>query len=123
MAKAPVKAAPKKVAAKKVAVKKTTPKTEAASKASSPAKAPSVKDFDIEVAAKLALSKLQELNLDNHLQSDLKWCLGSYTHDKNPEGLHTMTAKAVALLEAEKDKNTKGVSAKFVADLQKALGK
>lgn len=75
----------------------------------------------IEHAAEEALSKLKILGLEPQLQADLEWCLGSFKSDLNPSGLYEMTERAVAVFNAEKEKKTKGVTAKFVTDLNKAI--
>ena len=40
----------------------------------------------IEKASLQALKTLQSLGIEQQLQQDIEWCLGSYRHDKNPEG-------------------------------------
>lgn len=118
MAKATPKAATKK--APKAAAK-AAPKV--AAKSSAKTKTKSVKTLDVEAASKLALSKLKELGLDQQLQSDLEWCIGSYGFDKNPDGLVAITGKALALLITEKAKKTKGITVKLITDLEGALKK
>lgn len=112
MAKATPKAATKKAT-------KTAPKV--AAKPSAKTKSKSVKTLDVEAASKLALSKLKELGLDQQLQSDLEWCIGSYGFDKNPDGLIAMTGKALVLLNEEKAKKTKGITVKLITDIEGAL--
>ncbi len=68
-----------------------------------------------------ALKKLQSLNIQQQLQADLEWCLGSYTHDKNPSGLIEAVNRSLSALKAEQAKKTKGVTAKFIDDLEKML--
>lgn len=85
-----------------------------------PAKA-KVAGPSIEQATEEALSKLKSLGLAPQLQADIEWCLGSYRADSNPAGLYEMTEKAIIIFEAEKEKKTKGVTAKLITDLQKAL--
>ena len=97
----------------KAAVKKASPKKVAAVKKAKP--------MDIAAAGTTALSKLKELGIDQPLQADLEWCLGSYKFDKNPAGLHEMIGRAVKVFTIEKDKKTKGVTAKLITDLSKAL--
>ena len=75
----------------------------------------------IEKASEDALSKLKSLGIEPQLQADIEWCLGSYKADSNPSGLYQMTQKAIAVLEVEKEKKTKGVTAKLITDLQKAI--
>lgn len=109
MAKAAVKPATEKVATKKVAPKttKSTPKAKPA----------------LDAAAKDALNKLISLKIDQQLQADLEWCIGSYLHDQNPVGLIENLEKAIAIFKTELARKTKGITAKFIADLEKALNK
>lgn len=101
-----------KTTVKKAAAKATEKKTTPSGKSSAP---------NIESAARTALSKLRELNLDTRLQADLDWCLGSYSFDKNPSGLYEMVGRAINIFAAEKDKKTKGVTAKLLSDLEKGI--
>lgn len=75
----------------------------------------------IEKASEDALSKLKTLGIEPQLQADIEWCLGSFKADSNPSGLYQMTERAIAVFAAEKEKKTKGITAKLIADLQKAL--
>jgi hypothetical protein len=92
-------------------------KTEAAPKKASKAKA----SVGIEKIAQAILDKLEALQLEPALQSDLVWCLGSYSHDQNPVGLVAKIAQALVVLKAEVAKKTKGITAKFITDSEKAL--
>ncbi len=65
--------------------------------------------------------KLKALHLDPALQSDIVWCIGSYRHDKNPVGLYENAAKALVVFKGELAKKTKGITAKFIGDIEKAL--
>ena len=67
------------------------------------------------------LQKLESLNLNQRLQSELQWCLGSYKHDKNPVGLLEKLSEALPLFKAEQAKKTKGITAKLIGDIEKAL--
>jgi len=102
-------------------------KTSETVKAAAPKKAPATKavpatDKDaIETACINALAKLTALNIEPQLQSDIEWCLGSYSHDKNPVGLYEMIERAIEVFKAEMAKKTKGVTAKFVIDLEKVV--
>ncbi len=75
----------------------------------------------IEKVSEEALEKLRSLNLEPELQNDLEWCLGSYRADGNPVGLYAMVERAATVFKTEKDKKTKGVTAKLISDLEKAL--
>ena len=104
MAKSPSKAAAAKTPAKKA-----------------PAKAATA--IDIEKVSESVLAKLKALNMEPQLQSDIEWCLGSYRSDKNPVGLFDMVRRASGFFKSELEKKTKGVTAKLIADLEKALTK
>ena len=78
-------------------------------------------DDRIEKVCVDAFNKLKDLNLDQALQNDIEWCIGSYRADKNPIGLYSVAERALILLKTEKDKKTKGVAAKLINDIEKAL--
>lgn len=105
--------APAKVAKKTSTTSPATPKAKAKPK-TLPA------DL-IEKACTEALKKLQALGVEQQLQSDLEWCLGSYQHDKNPSGLYEMGARALTVFQQEKAKKTKGITPKLITDLEAAL--
>lgn len=109
MAKKPAKAA----AEKKSPVKKAPAK-----KAVKP-KAPAA--HQIEKANVEILKKLQELNVEQALQADIEWCLGSYRNDNNPSGLYVMAERALQVFTFELSKNPKSISAKLIRDIQSAL--
>jgi hypothetical protein len=75
----------------------------------------------IEKASTDALEKLKALGIETDLRNDIEWCLGSYRADGNPVGLISMVERAIAVFKSEQAKKTKGVTAKFVADLEKAV--
>ncbi len=75
----------------------------------------------IEKVSEDVLNKLRSLGIEQELQNDIEWCLGSFKADGNPVGLYEMAERAVIILKAEKDKKTKGVTAKLITDLEKAL--
>jgi len=113
MAKSVKKTATSKPAAEKVdkPVKKAAPRK---SLSLSPAET-------IEAASETSLAKLRELNLDYQLQSEIDWCLASYRGDGNPVGLYEMVERSINAFKAELAKKTKGVTSKFIGELQKAL--
>ncbi len=76
---------------------------------------------DIESVSMAVLEKLIALKLDLQLQADIEWCLGSYSHDKNPVGLIDSLKRAFQVFKVELTKKTKGVTAKFVTDIEEAL--
>jgi hypothetical protein len=104
---------------------KATSKTPAKKAVKKPAKKAAAKPRtvspSIEKSCENVLKTLQSLNIDPQLQADLQWCLGSYRADQNPAGLYEMAGRALAVLTEEKKKKTKGVPAKLVNDLEKAL--
>jgi len=102
---------------------KTPSKSPAKTSAKKAPAAPKSKTISpsIEKACEDALKKLKELGLDPTLQADITWCLGSFKADKNPAGLYEMAEKALRVFNAEKEKKTKGVTAKMTSDLEKAL--
>ena len=105
-------------AAAKSTVKTATTKT--ATKPRAP-RATASENNGIEKVSEEALEKLRELGIDEQLQRDLQWCLGSYRADGNPVGLYGNVKKALDLLKSEKEKKTKGVTAKLITDLEKAV--
>jgi hypothetical protein len=88
-----------------------------ATKKPTKAKAPA----SILAVGETVLQKLEALNLNQRLQSEIQWCLGSFKHDQNPVGLLGKLAEALPLLKAEHAKKTKGITAKLIGDLEKAL--
>ena len=105
MAKTIAKPTPAKAATKKVAAK-------------APAKP---KSSDLEKVSKSILEKLKALQLDEKLQSEIEWCLGSYSFDKNPSGLIETAKTATNLFKTELARKTKGITAKFISDIEKAI--
>lgn len=105
----------------KVPAKKTTKASEAPAAKKTAGKKTVASVAPIEKASVSALAKLKELQLDSQLQADLEWCLGSYQHDHNPVGLYEAGNRALQLFKEAQIKKTKGITAKFIADLEKAL--
>lgn len=99
---------------------KATKEKEAPKKAV--AKATSKAKPALEKVAQDTLDKLKTLNLDAQVQSELEWCIGSYLHDQNPVGLIQSLQRSAAVLKTALAKKTKGVTAKFVTDLEQAIG-
>jgi len=100
------------------AAAKSTTKTEAKKPRAPRAKASTI---SIEAMSEEALGKLRELGIEDQLQRDLQWCLGSYRADRNPEGLYSNARKALDVFKTEKEKKTKGVTAKLIGDLEKVI--
>jgi hypothetical protein len=99
----------------------TTSKVAQVAKPKTPKKT-STKETSIESVCEAALAKLKELNIDEGLQSEIQWCLGSYHYDQNPAGLYQMAKRALAIFTVEKANKAKGISTKLVTDLEKAIG-
>ena len=70
-------------------------------------------------ASETALKKLKDLGIDNQLQADLEWCIGSFKADKNPVGLYEMVRRSVAVF--KDNKSVKGVTTKLINDLEKVI--
>ena len=90
-------------------------------KAKTPSKKKSI--VPIEVLSEQILDKLKALNTAPQLQSDIDWCLGSYRHDHNPVGLYATSQKALSVFTETKSKNSRAVSAKLIADIEKVFAK
>ena len=103
----------------KAAAKTTTTKTESKKQPRAPrAKA---SNHTIETVSEEALGKLRELGIEDQLQRDIQWCLGSYRADSNPVGLYNNAKKALIVFRNEKEKKTKGVTTKLISDLEKLV--
>ncbi|MFM7485385.1 MAG: hypothetical protein ACKO13_00555 [Cytophagales bacterium] len=76
---------------------------------------------DIERVSKDILEKLKATKLAPALQSEIEWCLGSYSHDKNPVGLYQTAEKSLAVFIEAKNNKIKGITAKLIADIEKAI--
>ncbi|HMJ68679.1 MAG TPA: hypothetical protein VK508_07280 [Cyclobacteriaceae bacterium] len=105
----------------RIPAKKEAPAAKAAPKKTSAKKESKAPSQNIEAASESALAKLRELNIDHQLQSEIDWCLASYRSDGNPVGLYDMVERSVKTLRSELTKKTKGVTAKFIDDLEKAV--
>jgi hypothetical protein len=105
-------------AAAKSTTKTSTTKT-ATAKTRAPRATPS--NNSIEKVSEEALEKLQELGIEEQLQRDLQWCLGSFRADGNPVGLYGTVKKALDVFKNEKEKKTKGVTSKMISDLEKVV--
>jgi hypothetical protein len=103
----------------KATVKNTPAPVKKTAAAKTKAKASSV-DI-LEKVSEEALKKFQSLGIEQQLQADLEWCLGSYRHDRNPIGLIDMINQSLVVLKAEQARKTKGVTSKLITDLEKAV--
>ncbi len=100
----------------KVSTKAPAEKKAPAKKAPAKAKAVSIEKVSEDI-----ISKLKALNLEQQLQADIEWCLGSYRYDQNPIGLFENAAKALVVFKQEQARKTKGVTAAFISSIEKAL--
>ncbi len=100
-------------------------KTATKTPAKAPAKKASAKTTTVSASnpivktSEAALKKLKDLGIDSQLQADLEWCIGSYKADKNPIGLYEMARRTLVVF--KDNKNTKGVTAKLISDLEKVV--
>lgn len=90
-------------------------------KAPAPRKPAAKKSGNLEQASVAALDKLKSLNIEADLQAQLEWCIGSYRYDQNPIGLIEAVKQSLTVFKAEQAKKTKGVTATFIAGIEKAL--
>jgi geranylgeranyl pyrophosphate synthase len=100
------------------AAAKSTTKTETRKPRAPRAKA---SNNNIETVSEETLDKLRQLGIEGQLQQDIQWCLGSYRADGNPVGLYSNAKKALVVFKNEKEKKTKGVTAKLISDLEKVV--
>ena len=100
---------------------RTTAKTATSTDKKNTAKPKTSGADSLEKLSEETLKKFQTLGIDQQLQSDLEWCLGSYRHDKNPSGLLKVIDKSITVLKGEQIKKTKGVTSKLINDLEKIL--
>jgi len=75
----------------------------------------------IEKACEEAKEKLEKLDIEEKVVSELEFVLGSYRHDGNPVGLYEIGEKALKALSKYKDKNPRAVSKKLIESLDKAI--
>ncbi|CAN5625251.1 hypothetical protein BH10BAC4_BH10BAC4_05030 [soil metagenome] len=101
---------------------KATPKApvKAEKKKTTPKKAVDPTELIVK-ACEVSLAKLNALDLDHQLQSEVNWCLSSFQNDQNPIGLYQMAERSLLIFKAELAKKTKGVTAKLITDIEKAL--
>ena len=71
--------------------------------------------------ASAALKKLQSLEIEEKLQADIEWCLGSYEYDRNPRGLYVMLDKAVIVFQKVRNKDKKRVPPRLLKELETVL--
>lgn len=75
----------------------------------------------IEKACISAKEKLESLGIEDQIQAELEYVIGSYNFDKNPVGLYEIGGKAFKALEAYKTEHPRKVSKKLLSDIESAL--
>ncbi|MEL6561021.1 MAG: hypothetical protein AAFQ94_22710 [Bacteroidota bacterium] len=75
----------------------------------------------IEKACINAKEKLESLGIEDKIQAELEYVIGSYGFDKNPVGLYEIGGKAYKALESFKTENPRKVSKKLLTDIEGAL--
>ena len=75
----------------------------------------------IEKACLEAKQKLEKLGVEQTIQEELAWVIGSYNNDRNPVGLYEIGSKALAALKNVKQDSPKKVSKKLIDTLEKAI--
>ncbi len=70
-----------------------------------------------------AIVAFQKLNNKkfSDIQSKLEWCIGSYSYDRNPSGLHEYGLKSLDILKKVKAKEPRKVNKKVIDGLEKAI--
>ncbi len=76
---------------------------------------------NIEKISEDVLEKLKSLDLEQQLQADIEWCLGSYRYDQNTTGLIEVIGKAHDVLKQAHAKKTKGITAALISNIEKVL--
>ncbi len=75
----------------------------------------------IEKVTEEVLAKLKSLDLDQQLQADIEWCLGSYRYDQNATGLIEVIFKAHNVLKVAHANKTKGITSTLLSNIEKVL--
>jgi hypothetical protein len=99
---------------------KATTKTATAEKKTTKAKV-SKPAVDLGKISETILDKLKSLGIEEQLQADISWCIGSYNYDQNPVGLIDNAKKALEVFKEAQAKKTKGVTAKLIKDIEAAI--
>lgn len=68
-----------------------------------------------------AKDKMTQLGIEEQLVSEIEWCLGSYAHDGNADGLYVKAAEAHEALASYKEENPRKVSKKLLDDLARTM--
>lgn len=99
----------------------TKKKVSSSAKKAAPKKKANTSSVALDTVNQAALAALKKLNIEEKLQNDIEWCLGSYGHDNNPVGLIETAKRAITILKAAKAKNAKAVAVKVISDLEKVI--
>ncbi len=75
----------------------------------------------IEKACVEAKQKLEALGVEQTIQEELAWVIGSYSYDSNPVGLYEIGGKALEALKEVKKGSPRKVSKKLIDTLEKAI--
>ena len=75
----------------------------------------------IEKACVEAKQKLESLGVEQTIQEELAWVIGSYNYDSNPVGLYEIGGKALEALKEVKKGSPRKVSKKLIDTLEKAI--
>ena len=75
----------------------------------------------IEKACVEAKQKLETLGVEQTIQEELAWVIGSYNYDSNPVGLYEIGGKALVALKEVKKGSPRKVSKKLIDTLEKAI--
>src|SRR5688572_18939983 len=100
---------------------KATAKTGTVTVKKAAAKPKATPSVNIDKLSEDILSKLKSLNIEEQLQADLEWCLGSYRFDQNASGLLEVIKRAFDVLKQEQAKKTKGVTATLLNSIEKVI--
>lgn len=68
-----------------------------------------------------AKDKLTQLGIEDELVSEIEWCLGSYAHDQNPNGLFEKAEASLKALTKFKKQNGNKISKKLIDDLSRVI--
>ncbi len=100
---------------------KASSKTVSAPIKKSVAKSKAKASLNIEQVTEEILSKLKSLEIEQQLQADLEWCLGSYRYDQNDAGLREVLGISLITLKQAHAKKTKGITSTLITNIEKVL--
>lgn len=74
-------------------------------------------------SSQLAVETFRKLKAEeyNEIISNLEWCIGSYQHDGNPDGLLNLTTKSLNILKSIKTVSPRKVNKNVIDGLEKTL--